>query len=85
MKECCRWVNGLYSDDEATSGHTQSGSIYYSERDEKIIKAIAGTGKHEEKYYGFLWQKETADDEVAIGQIMRCDPRLKKAGEWDEI
>lgn len=80
MKECCRWIYGLHPNDEIIRGYISSGDMYYSEKNGKIIAAIAVTKKQGDDYHDVPWQKELADDEVAVGHIMCCDPELKRQG-----
>lgn len=80
MKDCCRWIYGLHPNDEMISGYIDSGDMYYSEKDGKIISVIAVTKKQDEDYHDVPWQKKLADDEVAVGHIMCVDPALKRQG-----
>lgn len=80
MKECCRWIYGMHPDDETIGGYIDEGDMYYGERDGKIVAVIALTKKQDEDYHDIPWQKDLADDEVAVGHIMCCDPMLKRQG-----
>ena len=80
MKDCCRWIYGLHPDDGIISGYIDSGELYYSERDGRIIAAIALTQRQGDDYHDIPWQKELADDEVSVGHLMCCDPGLKRQG-----
>lgn len=80
MKDCCRWIYGLHPYDELIKAYIDSGDMYYGERDGKIIAVIALTKKQGDDYHDIPWQKEFADDEVAVGHIMCCDPALKRQG-----
>lgn len=80
MKNCCRWIYGLHPDDKLIGGYIDSGDMYYSEKDGRIIAVIALAKKQEEDYRDVPWQKNLTDDEVAVGHIMCCDPALKRQG-----
>lgn len=80
MKECCRWIYGLLPDEGMIGGYIETGDMYYGEADGKIVAVIALTRKQEEDYHDVPWQKDLADDEVAVGHIMCCDPGLKRRG-----
>ncbi len=80
MSTCCKWVYGLHPTDEAIMEYIVAGDLYYMEREGKIVASIAITKKQDKSYHDVPWQKELADDEVAVGHIMCVDPKLKRQG-----
>lgn len=80
MNDCCRWIYGLHPDDEMIRGYISSGNMYYTEKDGKIVSALALSRSQGDDYHNIPWQKDLADDEVAVGHIMCVDPALKRQG-----
>ena len=70
MDTYARWIYGQHPTDEMIRRYIQANAMYYCEKDDSILSAVAVTQQGEE-YHGAEWSASLEDDEVSVVQIGR--------------
>lgn len=75
-----KWVYGQHPTDDMILGYIRSGAMYFCEKEDRIISAVAVTPYQGEDYHDTLWSVSVSDNQVATVHILCVDSTLQKQG-----
>lgn len=80
METYGRWIYGQHPTDEMIKSYIDGGYMYYAQKDQTIIAAIALTPFQTEDYHSVNWSVSLNDNEVLVVHILCVNPSCQKQG-----
>ena len=75
-----RWVKGIYPVEADIKDAVEAGSMYVSEEENHIIGAFIVNHTQGEGYELACWEKQGADENIAVLHLLATDPKLQGRG-----
>lgn len=80
MDVYAKWIYGKHPSDEMILNYIKTGTMYYAEKGDSVVSAVAVTEKQGEDYRDVKWKISLEDDEAAVVHILCVDGRVQGQG-----